>query len=70
MDAMQDPELIKALTRIEAKLDHLNETYTAHLSDHQDHETRIRALEKRVWTLPTAATLLAILAIVLPLLLA
>lgn len=67
---MQDPELIKALTRIEAKLDHLNETYTAHLKDHDDHETRIRSLEKKVWTLPTAATLLAILAIALPLLLA
>jgi len=69
VDAMQDPELIKALTRIEAKLDHLNETYTAHLQDHNDHETRIRALEKRVWTIPTAATLIALLAILLPFLL-
>lgn len=69
MDAMQDPELIKALTRIETKLDHLTDTYTSHLKDHEDHEARIRSLEKRVWTLPTAATLLAILAMVLPFLL-
>jgi hypothetical protein len=69
MDAMQDPELIKALTRIETKLDHLTETYSAHLQDHQDHETRIRALEKKVWTLPSLATILAVLAVVLPFLL-
>lgn len=70
MNAMDDPKLIETLTRIETKLDHLTNTYSAHLADHQDHETRLRALEKKVWTLPTAATLLAILAIALPLLLA
>lgn len=69
MDAMDDPKLVAALTRIETKLDHLTNTYSAHLTDHQDHETRLRALEKKVWTLPTAATLLAILAMVLPFLL-
>jgi cell division septum initiation protein DivIVA len=67
---MDDPELIKALTRIEAKLDYLADTYSAHLKDHDDHEERIRSLEKKVWTLPSMATLLAVLAIVLPFLLA
>lgn len=69
MDAMDDPKLVATLTRIETKLDHFNQTYTSHLISHDDHETRIRLLEKKVWTLPTAATLLAILAMVLPFLL-
>lgn len=70
MEAMQDPELIKVLTRIETELNHFNQTWTLHLVDHEDHETRLRALEKKVWTIPTMATLLAILAILLPLLMA
>ncbi len=69
MDAMDDPKLVAALTRIETKLDHFNQIYATHLVEHDDHETRIRLLEKKVWTLPTAATLLAILAMVLPFLL-
>lgn len=58
--AMDDPELIRTLTRIEAKLDHLAETYTSHLTDHADHETRIRSLEKRVWAIPSMAVIIAI----------
>lgn len=66
MSAMDDPKLIETLTRIEAKLDHLTETYTTHLKEHEDHETRIRDLEKKVWTLPSLATILAVVSVVLP----
>mgnify|MGYP001594288316 CR=1 FL=1 len=69
MDAMDDPKLVATLTRIETKLDHFNQTYTTHLVALDDHESRLRLLEMMVWTLPTAATLLAILAMVLPFLL-
>jgi len=69
MDAMDDPKLVASLTRIETKLDHFNQTYTTHLVAHDDHETRIRLLEKKVWTIPTTATIIALLAVLLPLLL-
>jgi len=70
MNPMDDPRLIEILTRIEVKLTNLEDIYKAHLDEHSDHETRIRALEKKVWTLPSLATILAVLAVVLPFLLA
>lgn len=80
MNAMNDPELIRVLTRIEEKLTNLENIYKDHLQEHTDHETRIRtlenystsdhgirirALEKRVWQLPSAAFLLSVLGAVL-----
>ena len=41
------------LTRIEVKLD-------LALTNHQDHETRIRTLEKARWPLPSLAVLIAL----------
>ena len=32
-----------------------------------DHETRIRLLEKRVWAIPSAATIIAVMALLWPL---
>ena len=60
MDAMNDPKLIEALTRIEMKLDHITGTYSKHLEDHADHENRLRSLEKKLWALPSASLLIAI----------
>lgn len=51
MSAMDDPELIKILTRMETKLDNI-------IGISHDHESRIRNLEKKVWALPSAAFIL------------
>lgn len=66
MPAMEDPELIRVLTRIESKLDNLETIYKDHLEEHQDHETRIRALEKKIWSLPSIATIIGLVALVIP----
>lgn len=58
MNPLDDPKLIETLTRIEMKLDNLAKTYQEHLADHSDHETRIRSLEKKIWSLPSAAFIL------------
>lgn len=58
---MPTTELVRALTRIEVKLDRA-------ISDYEKHETRIAALEKRVWALPSAATVIALVGLVVALL--
>ena len=49
------------LTRIEVKLDMA-------LANHQDHETRIRSLERGRWPLPSIAVLVAIGSLIVALL--
>jgi len=56
---MNDPELIRVLTRIEEKLTNLENIYKDHLNEHTDHETRIRSLEKKIWSLPSAALIIS-----------
>ena len=58
MPEMDSYQITEALIRIESKLDNLNTTYHDHLTDHTDHETRIRSLEKRSWSLPATAFIL------------
>lgn len=65
MNPMDDPRLIEILTEIKVKLSNLENIYTDHLKEHSDHETRIRNLEKRVWSLPSAAFLLSVLGCVI-----
>ncbi|WDS51658.1 membrane protein [Microbacterium phage Barnstormer] len=47
----EDAALVSFLTRVEVKLDTV-------LSGHNDHETRIRALERKVWLVAGAAAVL------------
>lgn len=49
---MSDPTVNERLVRIETKLDQA-------LSNHADHEERIRALERARWPLPSLALLVA-----------
>jgi hypothetical protein len=63
---MNDPELIRVLTKIESALTNLENIYKDHLQEHTDHETRIRSLEKKVWSIPSLATLIAIVSLLLP----
>jgi hypothetical protein len=58
MAAMDDPKLIETLTRMETKLD-------AFMNKSDDHETRIRSLEKRVWAIPSAAIVIDIVTAVI-----
>jgi len=83
MPQMDDFQLTEKLTRIETLLQGLSAMYQSHLTDHSDHETRIRALEKdddtdhenRLrslerwrWAFPSAALIVAVLGVVLSLL--
>ena len=45
-------DIMVQITRLEAKLDQVIATIP---KDVEDHETRLRAIEKKVWALPTAA---------------
>lgn len=58
MSAMDDPKLIETLTRLETKLDNFINTST-------DHESRIRNLEKRVWSIPTGAFLVNLVGVII-----
>lgn len=62
MPVMDDPKLIEILTRLEVKLDNLASTYADHLTDHTDHELRLRDLEKKVWRIPSATVVINALA--------
>lgn len=60
---MQVPEpVIERLVRIETKLDTFNEIHGAHEGRsneiHSDHESRIRKLERSVWLMAGAATVI------------
>ncbi|WP_033307327.1 hypothetical protein RFN58_06755 [Streptomyces iakyrus] len=51
--------LSDGLTRVETKLDGIAQGLTEVSKDVADHETRLRALEKARWPLPSAAVLVA-----------
>lgn len=59
---MSPPDEILAVTlaRMETKLDNA-------LHSQADHERRIRSLEARSWPLPSAAVLLSVAAVIIPL---
>lgn len=58
MSAMDDPKLIETLTRMETKLDNF-------IATSGDHETRIRALEKKIWALPSASFLVSLASVII-----
>ncbi|WP_431784312.1 hypothetical protein [Streptomyces chumphonensis] len=60
--------LAQAVGRIEHKLDGLIEENRDIRTDMQDHETRLRALERGRWPLPSLAALVGVAALVLTLL--
>jgi hypothetical protein len=58
--APPDEVLAVTLARIETKLDNA-------IASGADHERRIRTLEARSWPLPSAAVLLSVAAVIIPL---
>ncbi|MET7560553.1 hypothetical protein ABZS95_10150 [Streptomyces sp. NPDC005479] len=46
-----------AVSRVETKLDGLRDSYAEVTKDVADHETRLRALERARWPLPTLGVL-------------
>lgn len=49
-----------AVTRVETKLDGLRDDNAAVREDLSDHETRLRALERGRWPLPSVAALVGV----------
>jgi hypothetical protein len=56
-------EIYDAVVRLTGRVDVLIEQQTATRQDIQDHEERLRAVERRQWPLPTASVLLALIAV-------
>ena len=64
-------EIYDAVVRLTGRVDVLIEQHAATSHDVQDHETRLRSLERARWPLPSAAVLLSLAALavtVLPML--
>ncbi len=59
MSSAPDEILAVTLARMETKLDNA-------LANQADHERRIRILEARQWPLPSAAVLLSVAAVIIP----
>lgn len=55
-------EVYDKLSGLESKVDKLNERFGAVKEDSQDHETRLRALEYRVWFATGGGTVLGAIA--------
>lgn len=60
MDPTNQNELLVAFARVEGKIDLLNQNIAAHSRDLEDHEDRIRGLEKKIWKLPSAAIVISV----------
>lgn len=54
-------ELLVAITRLEEKVDNLSKVFPEKV---EDHEKRIRAVEKKIWSIPSIAVVVAIAALV------
>lgn len=61
-------EIYDAVVRLTGRCDVLIEQQTATRSDVADHESRIRAVERRLWPLPSVALLLSLAALLIGLL--
>lgn len=60
-------EIYDAVVRLTGRVDVLIEQQGTTARDVTDHEVRIRAVERRMWPLPSAAVLIALAALVVPL---
>lgn len=60
-------EIYDAVVRLTGRVDVLIEQQSHTQADVTDHESRLRALEKARWPLPSLAVLLSVAAIVIPL---
>jgi hypothetical protein len=60
-------EVYDAVIRLTGRVDVLISQQTSTQNEVQDHESRLRSLEKARWPLPSAAALMAFVALVLPL---
>jgi hypothetical protein len=58
-------EIYDAVVRLTGRVDVLIEQQTATAHDVQDHESRLRSLERARWPLPSIAVLTSIAAVVL-----
>lgn len=61
-------EIYDAVVRLTGKVDLLIEQQADIKKDKQDHEERIRSLERARWPLPTITVLIALLALIVALL--
>ncbi len=60
--------LAKEMAEIKTSVkDDMNEIKTTVRDGHKDHELRIRLLEKRVWSIPSLSTLIALAALLVAL---
>lgn len=70
MNSMDDPKLVEVLTRIETKIDQFSlnigdhesriRTLEQHVSPTLDHDSRLTALEKKVWAIPSATLIVSV----------
>lgn len=60
-------EVYDAVVRLTGRVDVLIEQVTKTRTEVQDHENRLRSLERARWPLPSAAILLSVAALVIPL---
>lgn len=58
-------EVYDAVVRLTGRVDVLIEQQTNAVADLKDHETRLRALERSRWPLPSLAVLISLAALVL-----
>jgi hypothetical protein len=59
-------EVYDAVVRLTGRVDVLITQQSATQGDVADHETRLRALERARWPLPSAAVLLSLAALIIP----
>jgi prophage DNA circulation protein len=59
-------EVYDAVVRLTGRVDVLINQQSATQTDVADHETRLRALERARWPLPSAAVLLSLAALIIP----
>jgi hypothetical protein len=59
-------EVYDAVVRLTGRVDVLITQESVTRSDVADHETRLRAMERARWPLPSAAVLLSLAALILP----
>jgi len=60
-------EVYDAVVRLTGRVDVLISQQSTTQAEVQDHESRLRSLEKARWPLPSAAVLLSIAALIIPL---